>query len=363
MKKLLLSLIILYFVRNISANDGVYYTSGNQLIPIFETDISVKKEILTIRKINDHFVEVNVYYEFFNPGNEKIITVGFEAYAPEGDADRMPVNGLHPYIDKFTVTLNNVPLQYQVAYVADSLYAQNGAMNVLSESEIKNENNWFYYVYHFKAKFKKGLNIIKHTYTYNLSGSVDMAYNIHYVLTAANRWANRQIDDFTLIFEPGNFESFYIDCNFFTNHNDWSIDGIGRKSFIPDSEAYYLRGNQVEFHIRNGKITFQKKNFKPAGELYIFSMNSFLYDGFDYQRDCLPFALLQQDRLADPVDILSKKILRNLPFARRGYVFTTPEIQKYYETKTNWYIPDKNYKADINALSEKERQFVLMYKD
>ncbi len=49
------------------ANDGSYYASGNHLIPVFETDISVKKEILTLKKIRNRFIEVTVYYEFFNP--------------------------------------------------------------------------------------------------------------------------------------------------------------------------------------------------------------------------------------------------------------------------------------------------------
>ena len=52
------------------ANDGVFYAAGNQLIPITETDISVKKEVLTINRVGDH-LEVIVYYEFFNPVGEK----------------------------------------------------------------------------------------------------------------------------------------------------------------------------------------------------------------------------------------------------------------------------------------------------
>jgi hypothetical protein len=60
-----------------NANDGSFCASGNQLIPIFETAISVKKEILTLKKIHDKYIEVTVYYEFFNPKEDKNITVGF----------------------------------------------------------------------------------------------------------------------------------------------------------------------------------------------------------------------------------------------------------------------------------------------
>ena len=51
------------------ANDGVYFTKGNQLVPLVETDISVRKEILTIRLMDDGFAHVDVYYEFWNPGS------------------------------------------------------------------------------------------------------------------------------------------------------------------------------------------------------------------------------------------------------------------------------------------------------
>ena len=59
------------------ANDGAFFARGNQLIPIQETSISVKKEILSIKKIRNQFVEVSVYYEFFNPDADKEIIVGF----------------------------------------------------------------------------------------------------------------------------------------------------------------------------------------------------------------------------------------------------------------------------------------------
>jgi hypothetical protein len=34
------------------ANDGAFYANGNQLIPITESKISVKKEILLIERVN-----------------------------------------------------------------------------------------------------------------------------------------------------------------------------------------------------------------------------------------------------------------------------------------------------------------------
>lgn len=177
-------------------------------------------------------IEVTVYYEFFNPKEDKKITVGFEAFSPEGDVDGAPKNGHHPYMRDFNVELNNSVLKYNVAYVSDSLYNKKGKIKSLDLTKFNGNKSGnyvdFFYVYHFEANFKKGLNIIKHTYKYDLSGSIDYNYEFEYVLTAANRWANKQIDDFTLIIDTGEFETFSIDKTFFKNSEN---SGKSKKIF------------------------------------------------------------------------------------------------------------------------------------
>ena len=117
--------------------------AGNQLVPISETDISVKKEILYIKKTQE-FAEVSVYYEFFNPKETKEIIVGFEAGRPSGDVDGVPINGHHPYMFDFTVSLNGNFLPYQIAYVADSLYAKNGKVESIDLKTFKGETDGNY---------------------------------------------------------------------------------------------------------------------------------------------------------------------------------------------------------------------------
>jgi len=90
MKRLFFILCFYGFFTEGYTNDGAFYMAGNQLVPINETDISVKKEILYIKKTQE-FAEVSVYYEFFNPKDEKEIIVGFEAGIPLGDAGGSPV--------------------------------------------------------------------------------------------------------------------------------------------------------------------------------------------------------------------------------------------------------------------------------
>ena len=218
MKRLFFILCFYGFFTEGYTNDGAFYMAGNQLVPINETDISVKKEILYIKKTQE-FAEVSVYYEFFNPKDEKEIIVGFEAGIPLGDAGFSPVNGHHPYMFDFTVSLNGNFLPYQIAFVKNSTYTKNHKIQNIDPKSLDNDvigdELDFQYVYHFKAKFKKGKNIVKHTYRYKLSRGVCYYYDFNYVLTAANRWANKQIDDFTLILDMGDFQTASIRKTFF----------------------------------------------------------------------------------------------------------------------------------------------------
>ena len=138
MKKLLALIPLLQTVLVCLANDGAFRANGNQLIPMVETDISVKKEILTIKRIDARKVEITVYYEFFNPKEDKELEVGFEAFSPSGDADKTPDDG-QPYINHFTVTLNDAVVPYKVAIVKDSIYYRNGKYKTTSIAAAKKE--------------------------------------------------------------------------------------------------------------------------------------------------------------------------------------------------------------------------------
>lgn len=361
MVRCLLVFCALWITHLAIANDGAYYISGNQLIPINETDITLKKEILTIKKINNLFIEVTVYYELFNPKDDKKLTVGFEAFSPSGDVNGTPKNGGHPYMRDFTVDMNNSILPYSIAYVTDSAYAKNGNIKSQKLEEIKkgiDDANFvdFFYVYHFTANFKKGLNIIIHTYNYNISNSVYYQYNFEYILTAANRWGNKQIDDFTLIMDMGDFENFDVMKRFFTKSADWLINGIGKVKTVHHDETAYPAGEALEFFVQKGNLIFQKKNFHPAGELLVYSKRFYAAN-----IDELPFSYYQQEQIPEPKNDFERKLLKNLPFARRGYIFQAAELKNYFE-KMSWYIPNPNYNPDIESLTETEKKWVEKWK-
>ena len=381
-----------------TANDGVFYAEGNQLIPITETDISVKKEVLTINRVGDH-LEVTVYYEFFNPVGEKELLVGFEAKSPYNGKDPTTTFPRHPHIRNFKVVLNGETLSYDIAhvnkgtydndgnYVASSYY-KNGKFLNWSLQQIKDTMNaWDYYdempvdyVYHFKAKFRPGLNIIQHTYDFDLSSSVEEEFYFPYVLTAANRWANHQLDDFTLNINLGDCVSFHLFPDFFKSANEWKILGEGKVTtdkiwgFTDDKET-------PVFHIQKGGISFHKDNFHPNGELRIsqrrFWSFSWAYwddfgkeeayglmeDGKEQYNTLYVYDYVNNDDLAKTaLSDNQKRILKNLPFAYRGYIFKTKELQDYFES-TKWYLPNPKYDGNMEVMTEEEKKWVEFWSD
>lgn len=344
----------------ISANDGAYFASGNQLIPISDADVSVIKEVLTItRKVDNgiEYVYVTVNYTFFNANKEKVILVGFEAPSPSGDVNGFPKNGAHPYISNFNVNVNGALLAYETAIVNAENYYINDKIDAKTEREVidddfNSNNPDFYYVYHFNAKFASGINKVTHTYRFNMSGSLMEDYNFDYILTAANRWSNHQIDDFTLNIDMGLHEGFIIKNSFFDTKDNWEVDS-GR---IINSN-----NNYTKFITYNGGVTFKKKNFKPNGELSLSSIKGPMKDhyiSFDHTIHNLPHAInVQKQTCTNAENENSFKILRNLPFAIRGYVFKTNIIQAYYLSQY-WYEPNPLYKVNLEALSEEEKEWL-----
>ena len=355
MKRLFFILCFYGFFTEGYTNDGAFYMAGNQLVPINETDISVKKEILYIKK-TEEFAEVSVYYEFFNPKDEKEIIVGFEAGIPLGDAGFSPINGHHPYMFDFTVSLNGNFLPYQIAFVKNSTYTKNHKIQNIDPKSLDNDiigdELDFQYVYHFKAKFKKGKNIVKHTYRYKLSRGVCYYYDFNYVLTAANRWANKQIDDFTLILDMGDFQTASIRKTFFKNTNEWTFNGIGKITENPD---------YTNFYIQQGILVFEKKNFVPKGELSVEEESSYCQEAGNNQK--FLFSLGKNRELGDPTEKTpeEKRIIRNLPFARRGYIFKDKTLQDVFKTE-DWYQPNPSYVPEVEALTEEEKQLIKTFK-
>jgi hypothetical protein len=72
----------------------------------------------------------------------------------------------------------------------------------------------------------------------------------------------------------------------------------------------------------------------------------------NYQKSIQPFL--------PPKNDFEKKVVRNLPFATRGYIFQDKKVQAFYEN-IEWYKPNKEYKSNINDLSDTEKEWIQKY--
>lgn len=367
------------------ANDSAYFTSGNQLVSLDETNISIKKEVLSISICDDSYASVDVYYEFYNPDSTRTILMGFEADSPGGAVEYLnptSPSGEHPYISDFTVTMNNERLSYKNAIslpMTDGKlhpvgppqwkFGEDGGIISINDSDIVHDYSCVYY---FNAIFTHGLNIVHHTYRYKLEASVIYSYALTYKLTPALRWANYSIDDFTLRIKANNTaKNFIIDgialcgkgkiTNGFGKARLWQY----KELVYDDSKGDYVYSMQpyTEVALRNGTVEWHMNNFKPKQELNLYSADRvFALEG--------TYNILKGDKLGLYYDRFygphyepseynkeERRIIRNLPYANRGYVFKDKKLKKYF-SKFWWYMPDKSWKPSTKDFTEEELKMI-----
>jgi hypothetical protein len=155
----------------------------------------------------------------------------------------------------------------------------------------------------------------------------------------------------------GEFETFSIPKSFFKTPDEWIINGIGKIDHIKGNPEGLFNKGLLQFHLQKGTLIFQKKNFKIEGDLFLFTHNHHGFDDLSY----LPFSYSQEDKISEPKNDFQRKVLKNLPFARRGYVFQNQELNQYFQ-KMDWYISNPNYVPDVDLLTEKERKWIEKWK-
>lgn len=377
------TIVALYIISLLSqhsllANDSSYYMSGNHLIPLIETDIRVSKEVLTITLSDSDYINVDVYYEFYNPSGSKNIIVGFEAQPPSMSG-LFSRQGIHPFMIDFSVQMNGEQLSYNTGVVynsRDKLFTETlrpienierlydfdhytkewpiYATDMLWDEE-KQIGIPYSYAYYCNMTFTPGANIVKHSYKYKQSTSAGYAFHISYLLTPALRWANHQIDDFTLyISSPSTAKNFIINSDAFNDSIFQITEGFGKTRLVKSASNDY-----IEIALRNGVIEWHADNYIPDSELEIFSSDAIItselntyYDNAIFYDRTIPFKSSKSN--------LSNKqitVLRNAPFANRGYVFNNKTLQEYFENIW-WYIPDPDYIISDEDLTSQERELI-----
>lgn len=363
MKNILLSMLInLVAVSFAFANDGVFYVKGNTLIPLQETQIELKKEILKFHITDFEWMDVDVDFTFYNPGEEKTVTVGFVTPPASGDIDENKET--HPQIRDFTVNVNGKNIDYKMKKMKDTSFQS-------TDQKI----NGYDFVYYFNVTFKSGINKILHTYRFRGGSSVEMQRDFDYQITTGKRWANKQIDDFELQIHPDR-GIFFVPLSFKKDGTpaDWKIMGEGsfsRPQTFFDSEKPNIKLVQI----RNGYLSLKETNFKPDEDILIGEFN---WNMGWHKRLCI-----NENKCPEPKEIgmniftfftikpsehitiedLSEfnkndlKIIRNFAYAIRGYDFNTNMLKDFYG-QFFWYKPDPNLKINDIKLTDAEENFI-----
>lgn len=379
MKKLFFAIAALLCGLSVWANDGVYYVSGNHLVPLMETDISVRKEVLTISLMDNGYARVDVYYEFWNPSpKERRLLMGFEANAPYNHDWTFYPDGVHPFINDFLVEMNGKRLGYKNA----ACVAGKGKLDKIDVSKTYEvfENNLIYekgknpeqggdieqgidvaYVYYFDAYFTPGLNKVHHTYTYKMSVVVGQTFVLDYKLSPAARWANHQIDDFTLVLRvDSTAKHFTMPSGIFPNAKFQVTEGTGKVRLVKGEQNNDLGYDHYEFSLRKAAVRLNIKNFVPEQELSLASPYSWNNPKLGYTYDRSSSVALRQMQFGDKVNpadpAFFRRVARNLPFANRGHVFKDEKLKKYFESLW-WYMPDPEYKDDTSDFTDVDWEY------
>ena len=392
---------------NTYANDGEFHVNGNHLIPISNTDIKIAKEILTIY-VSDtsRHTSVDVDYTFINTSSKpKKVRMGFEASMLEDSDAILPKEGHqgHPCIYDFVVEMNGKQIKYtnEYAFIIDSTTTDYKHFPVdktkweNTSKEYRDEHGWwdeglwnkktneyrpYAYVYYFEATFLPGENKIHHTYKYDCGYDLENRYLITYWLTPAMRWNNKKIEDFTLRISAENTtEHFSLFGPF----------GKGTFNIVKGNGKFRNNGDGKEIVMRNGMLEYHCADFVPEHDLSIVSQDKFFYEDLHQIKDSevgeneyasskvsvddickfgyynIWYAISDSygENLAKTILTLSdweKRVLRNLPYARRGYVFKDKKLADYF-SQFYWYMPDPSWTPSQADFTEWERDFVKSF--
>ena len=367
------------------ANDGEFHISGNHLIPISNTDIKIVKEVLTIRlcdSTENTFVDVD--YTFVNTSSTpKTIKMGFEAKIEDNEAQLPPEKHKgHPNIWDFKVKLNGKHIEHtnEFAFYEDSInldyknFPVDKTKWVLGGKEYRDmdEGTWwdnglmnratkefkpYAHVYFFSATFLPGENKIHHTYKYNCGHSLYEDFTIQYWLTPAMRWNANKIEDFTLRIVAEGSKHFCI-TGPFTKGSFNITNGMGKHR-----KSQY-KGEEIV--LRNATIEYHCKYFIPNKDLSINSFDGNLYNDQFHKDITAPigtyyrygkFFDMYRANTQEGFNDFEKRIIRNLPYASRGYAFKDPKLAEYFN-QFYWYMPDPTWQASTKDFSSLERLLI-----
>ena len=375
MKKILLAILFCFLSIFTFANDWEFGSSGEHIIPLKGSNMSIKKEKITLKLTPDGML-VNVKFTFDNPTAENKIVgfvtpesggAGYEEDGEKGNRKPEPLK-----IKNFKTIVNGKEVKSNVELLSKLLSKGVLDNNVIKEYTEK-EKNFYNYVYYFNADFKQGENVVEHSYFYTGSYGV-YEREFGYVVTTISKWKNQTVEDFEIEIQPGTY-FVRLPYTFWNNAKkiDWEIVGKGKMvSLAPTKPANDEDASDIEKFGRvyikldnNSSIRYKTKKFSPNSNFYATRIDNVL--GFDYEfpegkvqgykfKDDY-FTTLRETVYDDYSNIIGSlkdlndkdlDIVRNYPYAFAGYDFARKDLKDYF-SQFVWYNPiGKNVKIDPN---------------
>ena len=357
---------------NLLANDWEFGSEGGHIVPMNMSNIAIKSEKLHFKLentktkdgITNHEMIVTVKFVFDSPeAAEKYI--GF--ITPEGGNEewdnvdhfknfRTVVNGKNVSTISYRLT-DFIPKDVKQLEEVKKYFKE------YDEEKAKNESEYYKksYVYYFKANFKKGQNVVEHSYSYDGSGGIGLI-NFNYVWTTISKWRNQKVDDFEVIIEPGNaLIAIPVMTTKDGKEMNWKLVGEGNIDY--GDKGYYDTDGKYRIlyaKLKNGYLHFKTKDFKPENEFYlteiVYLNGNYIFPektekGFKFRDELTGMAYRAEYLTSEELMEFSDKdlkIMKNYPYALAGYDFSDKELKDYF-SKFLWYIPTgKNAKLKEN---------------
>jgi len=350
MKKSITLLFAILIAVNSFAEDLIYLANGNMLVPTIPTDIKVKKEILSITLTDRGYTDIDVYYELFNPETATMFEVGFEAKAPVNagvDLKLKSTEDSHPFIQDFTVMVNGTKTPHKTAIILNN--------SLKKVKALPDENTPYSYGYFAAVAFKPGLNQVRHTYKFRNSFGEHNTFYIPYIITTATRWADKSVEEFTLVINSATSAKHFCINNKPFSSTDYHIVGRDGKT----RQAKYAGEEVTEICLRNAATILQIKDFKPTADIEIYSadclhsddVEKIMTSGEFYDRSIPDYQSYSN------LSTTEKKIMKSLPYANRGQVFEDKEIADFFK-KIWWYMPNPDWEKTTKGFTIDEKKMI-----
>jgi hypothetical protein len=322
MKHFLISLLFIFSIGTIKANDAFLGSRGGNVFPIIRNEsIRMVKEEIKIVMGKD---SCRVYCKFWfkNMGTKaENVFMGFPNYFED------IAQGSNPLRD-FTCTVNGQKTEFD---------KQTQTTEVENIPDLKRYEKWFCW----NVQFKPGETVlVENNYNGDLGGSADGTCSFSYLIGTAQTWSST-IANGKVVFDYSKIASkAFVDTTFYSDKT------------LPIG---------IERNIYNDSTVFSYNNYLPKWDETL-KVNLLCY------WKC-PYGELQKIFTESPtlgnikIKTLSNqtlRLMRNEVFARHGYIFSDTKLKNYF-TSQSWYKPDPTFNP--NQLNEFELLFLKYIKN